>query len=243
MCGTGGRELLATWLGCEPPAEGTCVAATLDTVGLDGDATATDCRVLGLGGAAWWLLVPLAQADALAGCLARSLPERSSADWDAVEVAAGRPWVESETREAFVPQMLNLDLTGGISFKKGCYPGQEIVARTQYLGKVKRRRPRWLLVHRSLLLQTPIRLLDRWFWRRRVMPARSSCWRCCRWTWPQVLTCVLPKPPAPRCAPCLCRIRWTERRSKPSVGWPKIRPNPRAIIRRTHPISGEFDGR
>lgn len=139
VCGTGGRELLATWLGCEPPAEGACVVATLDTVGLDADATAADCRVLGLGGAAWWLLVPLAQADALAGRLAHCLPERSSADWDAVEVAAGRPWVESETREAFVPQMLNLDLTGGISFKKGCYPGQEIVARTQYLGKVKRR--------------------------------------------------------------------------------------------------------
>jgi len=39
----------------------------------------------------------------------------------------------------FVPQMLNYELTGGVSFKKGCYPGQEVVARTQHLGKVKRR--------------------------------------------------------------------------------------------------------
>jgi len=45
----------------------------------------------------------------------------------------------SETQDEFLPQMINLDSIGGISFKKGCYPGQEIVARTQYLGKLKRR--------------------------------------------------------------------------------------------------------
>ncbi|MFC3533574.1 YgfZ/GcvT domain-containing protein [Vogesella facilis] len=59
--------------------------------------------------------------------------------WDWVFVQAGLPWVSQATYEEFVPQMANLDLLGGISFKKGCYPGQEIVARTQYLGKVKRR--------------------------------------------------------------------------------------------------------
>lgn len=59
--------------------------------------------------------------------------------WDLVFVQAGLPWVSQATYEEFVPQMTNLDLLGGISFKKGCYPGQEIVARTQYLGKVKRR--------------------------------------------------------------------------------------------------------
>lgn len=56
-----------------------------------------------------------------------------------VFIRAGLGWVSQATYEEFVPQMLNLELTGGISFKKGCYPGQEIVARTQYLGKVKRR--------------------------------------------------------------------------------------------------------
>lgn len=54
-------------------------------------------------------------------------------------IMAAVPWVSLATYESFVPQMTNLDLIGGISFKKGCYPGQEIVARTQYLGKVKRR--------------------------------------------------------------------------------------------------------
>lgn len=59
--------------------------------------------------------------------------------WELVFIQAGLPWVSQATYEEFVPQMANLDLLGGISFKKGCYPGQEIVARTQYLGKVKRR--------------------------------------------------------------------------------------------------------
>lgn len=54
-------------------------------------------------------------------------------------IHAGEPVILPETRELFTPQMLNLDLLGGISFKKGCYPGQEVVAKTQYRGLVKRR--------------------------------------------------------------------------------------------------------
>ncbi len=59
--------------------------------------------------------------------------------WRLLDILAGLPTVYPETVEAFVPQMLNLQLLGGISFKKGCYTGQEIVARTQHLGKLKRR--------------------------------------------------------------------------------------------------------
>lgn len=62
-----------------------------------------------------------------------------SREFDSYFIDAGVPWVSAATYEAFVPQMANMDLIGGISFRKGCYPGQEIVARTQYLGKVKRR--------------------------------------------------------------------------------------------------------
>lgn len=54
------------------------------------------------------------------------------------EVRAGAPWVLPVTREAFIPQMLGLDTAGGVSFTKGCYPGQEIVARARYRGTVKR---------------------------------------------------------------------------------------------------------
>ena len=59
--------------------------------------------------------------------------------WDSLEIEAGIPEIVSKTQEEFVPQMLNLDLLDAINFKKGCYTGQEIVARTHYLGKVKRR--------------------------------------------------------------------------------------------------------
>ena len=59
--------------------------------------------------------------------------------WDWLEIQAGIPDIELKTQEQFVPQMLNLDILGAINFKKGCYAGQEIVARTHYLGSVKRR--------------------------------------------------------------------------------------------------------
>lgn len=59
--------------------------------------------------------------------------------WDWLEIQAGIPDIAPATQEQFVPQMLNLDLLNAISFKKGCYTGQEIVARTHYLGSVKRR--------------------------------------------------------------------------------------------------------
>lgn len=59
--------------------------------------------------------------------------------WQLTEIRAGAPWITAATVEEFVPQMTNLELIGGVSFTKGCYPGQEIVARTQHLGKLKRR--------------------------------------------------------------------------------------------------------
>ena len=58
--------------------------------------------------------------------------------WALSDIAQGFPLVTQATSEHFVPQMVNLDKLGGVSFKKGCYPGQEIVARTHYLGKIKR---------------------------------------------------------------------------------------------------------
>jgi folate-binding protein YgfZ len=67
------------------------------------------------------------------------LPLRSSGAWWWSEVAAAVPTVFAATQEKFVPQMINFEVLGGVNFKKGCYPGQEIVARSQYLGKLKRR--------------------------------------------------------------------------------------------------------
>ncbi len=59
--------------------------------------------------------------------------------WQRSEVQSGVPLVEAATADQFVPQMLNFELLGGVDFKKGCYPGQEIVARSQYRGTTKRR--------------------------------------------------------------------------------------------------------
>lgn len=59
--------------------------------------------------------------------------------WRLLDIEAAVPTVLPETRELFIPQMLNLDLLGGIGFDKGCYTGQEIVARLHFLGQVKRR--------------------------------------------------------------------------------------------------------
>lgn len=66
--------------------------------------------------------------------------EPTTADfWTLMDIRAGIPGVYKETVEAFVPQMANLQLVNGVSFTKGCYTGQEVVARMQYLGKLKRR--------------------------------------------------------------------------------------------------------
>lgn len=79
------------------------------------------------------------QAPAMWNVLAEHHRLVGRAAWEWLEIEAGIPDITPQTQEAFVPQMVNLDALGGISFKKGCYTGQEIVARTHYLGKVKRR--------------------------------------------------------------------------------------------------------
>ncbi len=68
-----------------------------------------------------------------------TLPALPLADWQGLEVASGVVRIVAATVEAFVPQMVNFELVGGVNFKKGCYPGQEVVARSQYRGTLKRR--------------------------------------------------------------------------------------------------------
>jgi folate-binding protein YgfZ len=66
-------------------------------------------------------------------------PALPLSDWNWRLLEAGLPHVQAATTEQFVPQMLNLELLGGVNFQKGCYPGQEVVARSQYRGTLKRR--------------------------------------------------------------------------------------------------------
>ena len=63
----------------------------------------------------------------------------NSAYWDYLNIQNGLPFIDNNTSEEFVPQMVNMDLINGVSFEKGCYTGQEIVARMHYLGKLKKR--------------------------------------------------------------------------------------------------------
>lgn len=79
------------------------------------------------------------QADDVRSRLMAHLPEAPLNDWLLGQIRAGIGQVFGQTREELIPQMINLQAVGGVSFKKGCYTGQEIVARMQYLGKLKRR--------------------------------------------------------------------------------------------------------
>lgn len=71
--------------------------------------------------------------------LIQSLQPVASCAWRLTDIQAGIAHITLPTQEQFVPQMINFEVVGGVNFKKGCYPGQEIVARSQYLGKIKRR--------------------------------------------------------------------------------------------------------
>ena len=79
------------------------------------------------------------QAQGVRQQLGQTLAEGTLDDWRLAQIRAGVGQVTGPTRELFIPQMINLQAVGGVSFKKGCYTGQEIVARMQYLGKLKRR--------------------------------------------------------------------------------------------------------
>ncbi|PAJ80254.1 CAF17-like 4Fe-4S cluster assembly/insertion protein YgfZ [Burkholderia ubonensis] len=82
---------------------------------------------------------PRAEVDARLAALDGKLPAVSPAVWDWLDIRAGEPRVTQPAVEQFVPQMINFDVIGAVNFRKGCYPGQEIVARSQYRGTIKRR--------------------------------------------------------------------------------------------------------
>ena len=112
------------WLGTSaPPAAGRCTAAT------GGQAL----RLGDVAGTARYLWVQATDAAA------PPLPALAAEAWEWLEVGSGVARIVAATAEHFVPQMVNFELVGGVSFQKGCYPGQEVVARSQYRGSIKRR--------------------------------------------------------------------------------------------------------
>jgi hypothetical protein len=102
-------------------------------------ATAGNVFVLKLDSTRLQLMVAANYATQISGTLANETIPAGREAWDLLDIRAGVPFILPETQEQFVPQTANLDLIGGISFSKGCYPGQEIVARMHYLGKLKQR--------------------------------------------------------------------------------------------------------
>lgn len=97
------------------------------------------CGIIRLGETRFLLNTTPEHADTLWQTLTVGAKPVSSLCWDWLNIRSGTPVIQPETQEQFVPQMVNFDLIGGINFKKGCYPGQEIVARMHYLGRLKRR--------------------------------------------------------------------------------------------------------
>lgn len=86
----------------------------------------------------------------LADALLAGQPALPAAAWSWLDVMSGVPRIQAATADQFVPQMVNFEVLGGVNFQKGCYPGQEIVARSQYRGTIKRRAA---LVHSPAPLQ------------------------------------------------------------------------------------------
>ena len=98
-------------------------------------ATGWLIRLPDVQGVPRWLWLGAADASAWLD----ELPALAAQAWSCLEVLSGIPRITEATFDQFVPQMVNFELVGGVNFQKGCYPGQEIVARSQYRGTVKRR--------------------------------------------------------------------------------------------------------
>jgi len=96
-------------------------------------------QVLALDGGRFELVTPCDDGPRLWDLLTATIRPAGLPAWRWASITAGEAVLHEATAEQFVPQMLDLDLTGGIGFSKGCYTGQEIVARTQYLGRLKQR--------------------------------------------------------------------------------------------------------
>lgn len=129
LAGDRTAELIEKRLGIAPPAQ-------VDDVVHRGSTNIV--RLPGIV-PSFQVLAPQDEAQGLWNELSGELYPVGAGPWTLLEILAGIPTVYQQTSGAFLPQMLNLQNLNAVSFKKGCYTGQEIVARTQHLGKLKRR--------------------------------------------------------------------------------------------------------
>ncbi len=129
LVGPGSAALIEQAFGVRPE-QGTSCNAGAARISRLGDGTRSTERFM--------VRYRTEDAQAIEAALAAAT-EVDSGVWWWSEVDAARPRVFAATQDAFVPQMINLEVLGGVNFRKGCYPGQEVVARSQYLGKLRRR--------------------------------------------------------------------------------------------------------
>lgn len=126
VAGTDAEQLLQKVIGALPT----------DSLGV---AHHDKTTIIRLGPARFEVITAIEQGQTLWDELSQEATPVGSASWEWLEIQAGIPVILPQTQEQFTPQMANFEAIGGVSFNKGCYTGQEVVARTQYLGKVKRR--------------------------------------------------------------------------------------------------------
>ncbi|HYK24897.1 MAG TPA: hypothetical protein VEV18_01465, partial [Steroidobacteraceae bacterium] len=100
-----------------------------------------------------WIIATPHDGSVTPGAGGETAPSNADArrDWRLLDIAAGLPQVYASTSEQFVAQMLNLDVIDAISFSKGCYTGQEVIARAHYRGRIKRRMQRWRTLTAAVL--------------------------------------------------------------------------------------------
>lgn len=84
------------------------------------------------------IVTDIQQVESVRKTLTEKLTDTDSFTWKALDIQTGIPWLTQETTEKFLPQMLNLDLMEALDYQKGCYPGQEVIARLHYRGELKR---------------------------------------------------------------------------------------------------------
>lgn len=133
LAGAEAGRVLANWFDSVPVAPYALVQSTAGTLIRLADAEHAPRYQ--------WLATPQAAREAWP-TLAAHLAPAGAPLWRLTDIQAGVPQITRATQEQFVPQMINYEVIGGVNFEKGCYPGQEIVARSQYLGKLKRRMQR-----------------------------------------------------------------------------------------------------
>jgi len=127
MAGTKSTQILTDCLGFAPPTD------------IDASVTANNITILTIRGPQPRYLIFTENLQTLWECATKIAHPIGASAWQLLDILAGIPQIVPVTAEEFVPQMVNYQAIGGVSFKKGCYTGQEIVARMQYLGTLKRR--------------------------------------------------------------------------------------------------------